>query len=65
MWLNINVVYIITIYLFIVVISHKYCLILYLSNICGKYIHNIFFNCGKNSIYNYLIPHNFTNCGKI
>ena len=65
LWLIINVVYIITIYLFIVVINHKYCLILYLFNICGKYMLSISFNCGSNSTFNRLIPHNITNCGKI
>ena len=62
---NINVVYIITICFFIVVIIHKNCLILYLFNICGKYKLSISFNCGSNSIFNRLIPHNITNCGKM
>ena len=65
MLLNINVVYIIMVTFFIVVINHKYNLILQLFNICGKYILNNHFNCGKNYIFNYLIPHNITNCGKI
>ena len=65
MLLNINVVYIIIVSFLIVVINQKCNLIVKLFNICGKYMLNISFNCGSNSTFNRLIPHNITNCGKM
>ena len=44
-------------------IRKKNNIIIYQFKICGNYVLSISFNCGKNSYYNYIIPHNFTNCG--